>query len=596
MKLETRDCVVIGGGPAGSTYAAILRKYAPGVAVTILEQARFPRYHVGESTIPAANGIMRDLGVFEALERSTFVKKMGVVFIWGRDRQPWTADFLRLRDVVEPGGSGEIVDVTGQDHPDRRGKPQHRDRPFTGFNVRRAEFDELLLNQARAYGAEVREGTRVADVVRDRSGAVDAVRWTNDRGGSGVILTPFVFDASGLTAVLTRDRERDPHMNNLAVYGYLAGADWKVTFNGTRERSTVFIATVDIGWIWYFPVGADMMSVGVVTRREGLARRLRGRGLERFWWDTIRSCPEVAELVRGASLRSDVLPGGKRVAASQDWSNWACRPTGPGWAAGGDSAVFVDPVLSSGVTLAMQSGHRAAYTFNTARLQPELEAGALWKAYADYIRGEAASFLTLGRYFYGNNRAADSWWWEGQRLVNRTGRLALGNQQAFTMAAAGFFPVLRSISPGVVGSLIEHLADVEADVRAIVGDAGVPASKLLSRCAMEVVVPFTLDLRTEPLPENKSRGQLEVFYDLVPGTNDMAHRLAALPCRIPCEMAPIVEAIPQHQRVRTLLDAAPALVPDIASDAAIRRSTLDIIRLAAMKGFLRLSPAQTSSS
>ncbi len=596
MKSETRDCVVIGGGPAGSTCAAILRKYSPAVTVTVLEQARFPRYHVGESTIPACNGVMRELGVFEALERSTFVKKMGVVFIWGRDRQPWTADFLRLRDVVEPGGTGEIVDVTGQDYPNPRGEPQHRERPFTGFNVRRAEFDALLLDQARAYGADVREGTRAAAVVRDRAGAVEAVRWTDDRGRSGVIHTPFVFDASGLAALLTRDRERDPHMNNLAVYGYLAGADWKVTFNGTRERSTVFIATVDNGWIWYFPVGADMMSVGVVTRREGLAKQLRGRGLEQFFWDSVRSCPEVAELVRDASLRNDVLPGGKRVAASQDWSNWARQTVGPGWAAGGDSAVFVDPVLSSGVTLAMQSGHRAAYTFNTARLQPELDAGALWTAYADYIRGEGASFLTLARYFYGNNRAADSWWWQGQRLVNRSGRLALDNQQAFTMAAAGFFPVLRSISPGVVGSLIEHLADVEPDVQGMVREAGATAAKALARCAMEVVVPFTLELRTEPPAENRSRGQLEVFHDLIPSAGEMTHRLAALPCRIPPEMAAVVAAMPRHQRVRTLLDEAPDLVPDIASAAEIRRSTLDIVRLAAMKGFLRLSPGQTSRS
>jgi clorobiocin biosynthesis protein Clo-hal len=303
----------------------------------------------------------------------------------------------------------------------------------------------------------------------------------------------------------------------------------------------------------------------------------------------------VADLVRGASLRSDVLPGGKRVAASQDWSNWARRATGPGWASGGDSAVFVDPVLSSGVTLAMQSGHRAAYTFNTARLQPDLDAGALWNAYGDYIRGEAASFLTLARYFYGNNRAADSWWWQGQRLVNRTGRLALDNQQAFTMAAAGFFPVLRSISPGVVGSLIEHLADAGADVQGMVRDPGVPAAKLLSRCAMDVVVPFRLDLRTEPPAESKSRGELDVFYDLVPTTGEMAHRLAALPCRIPWDMAPVVDAIPRHRRVRTLVDEAPALVPDAAA-AEVRRSTLDIVRLAAMKGFVRVGPDQTSRS
>ncbi len=595
MTVESRDCVVIGGGPAGSTCAAIVRKYAPGVAVTLLEQARFPRYHVGESTIPAANGVFRDLEVFEALDRSTFVKKMGVVFIWGKDREPWNADFLRLREATDPGGAGEIVDVTGQDYRNLLGELQHRDTPFTGFNVRRAEFDQLLLDQARGFGADVREGTRVTAVMRDRAGAIESVRWNDDHGRSGVILTPFVFDASGLAALLTRDRERDPHMNNFAVYGYLSNAEWKVTFNGTRTRSTQFISTVDNGWIWYFPIDADIMSVGVVTRRDWLATRLRTQGLEAFFWDTIRSCPEVADLVRHATLRTDVLPDGKRVAASQDWSTWAARPTGPGWVAAGDSAVFIDPILSSGVTLALQSGHRAAYTFNTVRLHPELSPASLWGAYADYLRGEAASFLTLARYFYGNNRAAASWWWEGQRLVNRTGRLSLDNRQAFTMATAGFFPVLRAISPEVVGSLIEHLSGTGADLGSVFHQTGVPNSKALSRCAMDVVVPFRLDLRTEPPAPKKTPGQLDVFYDLVPVTGQMAHRMAAVPCSIPLEMTPVVDAIARHRCVKTLMDEAPALVPDIARPSEIRRSTRDILRVAAMKGFLHLSPQGSSS-
>lgn len=595
MTVENRDCVVIGGGPAGSACAAIVRKYAPGVTVTLLERERFPRYHIGESTIPAANGVLRDLEVFEALERSTFVKKMGVVFIWGKDREPWNADFLRLRDVDNPGGAGAIVDVTGQDYRTLLGELQQRDTPFTGFNVRRAEFDHLLLNQARGFGVDVREGTRATEVVWDAAGAIEAVGWSDDRGRSGVIRTPFVFDASGLAAMLTRDRHRDPHMNNFAVYGYLSNAEWKVTFNGTRTRSTVFIATVDHGWIWYFPIDADIMSVGVVTRREWLADQLRTQGVESFWWDTIRSCPEVADLVRSATLRSDVLPNGKRVAVSQDWSAWARQPTGKGWAAAGDSAVFVDPILSSGVTLALQSGHRAAYTFNTVRSHPDLPAESLWGAYAAYIKGEASSFLTLARYFYGNNRAAPSWWWEGQQLVNRTGRLNLDDQQAFTMATAGFFPVPRAISPEVVGSLLEHLSGTSPDLAGVFQNTGVPTGRALLDCAMDVVVPFGLGLRTEPPASRKALGELDVFYDLIPMTDDLAHRLAAVPCRIPLEMAPVVSAIARHGQVKTLVQEAPALVPDIAAPSEIRRSTRDIVRVAAMKGFVRLSPQSSSS-
>jgi clorobiocin biosynthesis protein Clo-hal len=594
MSVQRRDCVVIGGGPAGSTCATILKKYAPRLKVTVLEQARFPRYHIGESTSPAANGVLRDLELFETLERSSFVKKMGVVFIWGHDRQPWNADFLALRQVRRSNRAGQIVDVTGQDYRTLLGELQHRDTPFTGFNVLRAEFDQMLLDHSRAFGVDVREGVKATAVVRDRDGAVIAVRWGDDRGRSGTIDTPFVFDASGLAALLTRDRERDPHMNNFAVYGYLSDAEWKVTFNGTRERSTVFIATIEHGWIWYFPIGTDRMSVGVVTRREWLKTQLRTRDLEEFWWASIRSCPEIAALVSGATVRRDVLPGGKRVAVSQDWSSWARQPVGPGWAAAGDSAVFVDPILSSGVTLAMQSAHRAACTFHTARTHPYLSPDSLWTAYADYLRGEAASFLTLARYFYGNNRAASSWWWESQRLVNRSGRLALDPRQAFSMAAAGFFPVPRAISAEVVASAMTRLAGGAADTLPVFAD--VPARRELKRCDMDVVVPFALDLRTEPPNRPHAQGQLDVFYDLVPSTAGLAHRIAAVPCRIPPHMAPVVDAIPRHRRVRTLVEEAPALVPSVTTPAEIRRAALDIVRVAAMKGLVRVSPPQGSSS
>src|SRR5205085_3073815 len=131
--------------------------------------------------------------------------------------------------------------------------------------------------------------------------------------------------------------------------------------------------------------------------------------VEAFYWEMIRACPEVAALLEGAEIRDDVLPGGKRVGVTRDWSSWAPDPVGDGWASAGDAAVFVDPILSTGVTLAVQSGHRAAYTLSTAHARPELDERALWRAYADYARGEAGSFLRLARYFYGNNSAAESW-------------------------------------------------------------------------------------------------------------------------------------------------------------------------------------------
>jgi len=591
MSSETRDCVVIGGGPAGSTFAAIARKYAPHLKVTVLEQARFPRYHIGESTIPAANNVLRELGLYDDLLETDFVKKMGIVFVWGQDRKPWNADYLQLRDAKTEIGGSDVIDVTGQDFRGVIDRLGYLDTPVTAFNVRRAEFDHMLLNRARDFGAEVREGTRATEVLRDARGRVEGVRWADDTGRSGTLETPFVLDASGLMTFMSKG-ERDYHedMNNFAVYGYLSNAEWKVTFNGTRERSSVLIAAVEKGWIWYFPIGPDIMSVGAVTRKQHFKDRLKEVDLESFWWEMLHSCPEVAGLVQNATLRTDILPDGKRVAASQDWSSQARNPVGDGWAAAGDAAIFVDPILSSGVTLAMQSGHRAAYTWLTSLTRPELPAPSLWRAYADYIRGEYGAFLTLARYWYGNNRAAESWWWEAQRLVNRTGRLDLNDRQSFTMATAGFFPMPRTMTTEVVGSVLTHLSGAQGDLMQIYQDAGVPEPEQLARCRMEMKAPFRLDLRTEPVMKGEPCGNLDVYHDLVTESPEWAHRLASVPCRIAPAMAPVVDAIPRHRQVAALLDEAPSLLPrQYASPEEIRASTLGIVRVAAMKGFVQLS-------
>lgn len=604
MSIQNKDCVVIGGGPAGSTFAAIVKKHNPNLNVTVLEQAHFPRYHIGESTIPAANNVLRELEIYEDLERSTFVKKMGIVFVWGEDRKPWSADYLRLKEVKTETGGSDIVDVTGQDFRGVIDRLGYLDTPVTAFNVRRAEYDLMLLNQARNFGADVREGTRASAILRDAAGKIEGVKWENDRGQKGTILTPFVLDASGLGSFMTKgERDYDPDMNNFAVYGYLANAEWKVTFNGARDRSTVFIAAVNNGWIWYFPIGPDIMSVGAVTHTRHFKKGLMecDRDLEAFWWEMLRSCPEVADLVRNATLRTDMLPNGKRVAASQDWSSWARTPVGNGWASAGDAAIFVDPILSSGVTLALQSGHRAAYTFNTALTRTDVPADSLWKAYATYIRGEYGSFLKMARYFYGNNRAAKSWWWEAQRIVNRTGRLELDDHQSFTMATAGFFPTPRTTTPEMVASMIEHLSGSMADVKNVLHETGVPDTEELTRSdyEYEVLTPFRLDVRTEPPSPNNTPdtpnapvGQLDIFYDLVTDERDFAHRLAAYPCRIAPALAPIVERMNAQRNVAMLLDEAQTLLPENFAPAEdIRRSTIEILRVAAMKGFLRLMPS-----
>lgn len=594
MSNETCDCVVLGGGPAGSTFAAIAKKYAPDARVVLLEKERFPRWHIGESTIPAANGVFKDLGVYDAMLASDFVKKMGVTFIWGKDRQPWSADYLTLRSITRAAGGGNVIEVTGQDFEALLGpgEAQKENTPFSAFNVERSKFDKLLLDNARSLGADVREGTRATGVRRVEGASAHLVSWADDEGRSGTIRTDFVLDASGLSHLMTPgQREHDDSLNNFAAYGYLKGAKWKVTYSGDRNRSTVFIAAVEKGWIWYFPLGEDLMTVGAVTNTRHFKDRLKDVDLETFFWEMLRSCPEVADLVSEAELRDDILPGGARVGACRDWSSWAKEPVGEGWAAAGDAAMFVDPILSTGVTLALQTGHRAAYTWLTARARPDLPARGLWRAYADYLRGEYGAFLRLARYFYGNNKAAPSWWWEAQQLVNASGRLDLADRQCFTMATAGFFPVPRALGAGaeVVVGLLQGLTGEGAGMENMYRASGVPAPDELPRYALRFVVPFRLGLRTEPDLERGVVGRLEVYHDLVTEELTLAHRLSAVPARIDPALAPLVDAMQRCRTVSELLALAPGALPD-ASPAECRRAALDLVRAAATKGFLELVP------
>lgn len=593
MTVEHVDCVVLGGGPAGSTFAAIAKKYAPDARVVLLEKERFPRWHIGESTIPAANGVFEDLGVYQTLLASDFVKKMGVTFIWGRDRQPWNADYLTLRTITQQSGGADVLEVTGQDFEKLLGPGEVHKTPYSAFNVERSRFDKLLLDNARRLGADVREGTKACSARKIEGTAAHTIAWEDDEGRRGEIRADFVLDATGLSHLLTKgERVYDEHLNNFAVYGYLTGAKWKVTYSGTQDRSTVFIAAIEHGWIWYFPLGQDLMTVGVVTNRNHFADKLKDIDLEQFFWRSLRSCPEVSGLIEEASLRDDILPRGARVGACQDWSSWAKDPVGAGWAAAGDAAMFVDPILSTGVTLALQTGHRAAYTWLTQRARPDLDPTGLWRAYADYLHGEYGAFLKLARYFYGNNKAAPSWWWQAQQLVNASGRLNIADRQAFTMATAGFFPVTRALGAGaeVVVPLLQGITGAGEGMEKIYRDSGVSEPAVLAGESFELVAPFRLDLRAEPGLERGLKGRLEVYHDLVNETPAMSHRLAATPTRIDPALAPVVAAMHTCDSVPALLEQAYALLPGRSPDA-VRRATLGLVRAAAMKGFIRLYEA-----
>ena len=330
------DVLVIGGGPAGSTAAALLAE--KGHQVVLLEKARHPRFHIGESLLPANMPLFDELGVRDEVAAIGMVK-MGVEFIspWHRHRQ--TFEFANAWDKSLP----------------------------SAYQVRRSEFDEILIRNAARKGANVIEGCRVRDVefLPDDQGAI--VRAEHDDGRSETWQCRFLVDASGRDTFLGnrfKAKQRNPRHNSSALYGHFTGAQ---RLAGTEEGN-ISIFWFEHGWFWFIPLADGATSVGAVIWPATL--KTRKKPMRDFFLDLIALCPALAARLQDAELVSD-------VEATGNFSYSCDRTHGANYLLLGDAYAFIDPVFSSGVMLAMNSAFVGADTVDTCLRQPDQAKSAL---------------------------------------------------------------------------------------------------------------------------------------------------------------------------------------------------------------------------
>ena len=331
------DVLVIGGGPAGSTTATHLARR--GRSVLMLERDRHPRFHIGESLLPANMPIIERLGLLDAV-REIGVLKLG-------------ADFPTMQD----GGYNVF-----------RFSRAFGDTPPYAYQVKREEFDELLFRHAAAQGVDAREGVRVRSVELGADGV--AARAEAEDGARLDVRARYLVDASGRDAFLGGAlglKRKHPRHRSAALFAHFAGVERRPG----EDAGNISIYTHEHGWAWMIPLRGDVMSVGIVAdpwlfknRREPPADFLR----------------RVLDGVPGARERMAPARLVGNLHATGNYSYVCGRITGPRWVMAGDAGAFVDPVFSTGVYLGMRAGERAAGLVDRVLDEPAREA-RLQRAY-----------------------------------------------------------------------------------------------------------------------------------------------------------------------------------------------------------------------
>ena len=377
------DVIVIGGGPAGSTCAAYLAMN--GHSVCLMDREPGPRHRVGESLLPSMMPILDDFGLIEEVEACGFAKKTGGTFVWGTSREPW--DVLFSNNPFLP-------------------------YPYA-YHVDREVFDDLLLRHAERRGVEVRRGWRVRRAHHDGE-RVAGVIVTPKGQPEQTVTARFVVDASGPDSVLGQaltQRIYDERMRQVAFYRYYEG----VKGPEGHRAGHVLIESSPWGWFWYIPMDGKSLgeaNVGLVSGQE-FKDEYRELGIEAFYERALAESPLMRELMGPAAKPIT------KMKAIRDWAYTCERTAGPGWYLAGDAAAFLDPLLSSGATMAMLAGYSASVCIHTSITRPDHEAAATEFFVSNYRRMYEVTRDFLHYFYAGNSQGrSEDMFWKARKVLN----------------------------------------------------------------------------------------------------------------------------------------------------------------------------------
>ena len=341
------DCVVMGGGPAGSTVATLVAE--AGFKVLLVERESMPQMHIGESLMPETYWVFQRLGVLDKLKASSYPKKVGVQFVnhTGKESSPF---FFSQHDPHESSQT---------------------------WHVERDVFDQMLFENAAEKGATCRDRTRVLDIDFDGERAVGVV--LQSAGGSPLgVAASAVVDATGQQSLLATKlglRKMNPDLRKAAIWRHYRGAHRDEEGDGVK---TVIMHTAEKkSWFWYIPQSNDVVSVGVVGDRDYL---LKGRSSPAdVFLEELQNCPTLGGWLTGAQPVDE-------VSVAKEFSYTTERAAGSGWVLVGDAWGFIDPIYSSGVYFALKSGELAADCLVDGLRRGDVSAATLGKWLPDFAR------------------------------------------------------------------------------------------------------------------------------------------------------------------------------------------------------------------
>ncbi|MBA3956612.1 MAG: tryptophan 7-halogenase [Acidimicrobiia bacterium] len=352
------DVGIIGGGPAGAATAAYLAK--AGASCVVFERELFPRPHVGESLVPSSTRVFNELGFIKTMEEHRFPRKYGAAWTssagqtFGHDFDGLSADCfvdLEFSERDQPG-----VNL-----------------PYT-YHVDRSKFDLALLKHANDLGSAVYEGINVqgAEFPDDDFARVNYSMGRRNCSTSCRI----VVDASGRRTMLGNQMKwkvMDPVFDQYALHTWFEGYDRTAVADDPKKTEFIFIHFLPLTntWVWQIPITDDITSIGVVTQKKNFKTSKSNR--EDFFWDCIASRPEFLEALKPATQL-------RPLKAEGDYSYGMKKIVDDRLLLVGDAARFVDPIFSTGVSIALNSGR-----FASADILGSLESGDFSaQAFEDY--------------------------------------------------------------------------------------------------------------------------------------------------------------------------------------------------------------------